>query len=118
MGIFGDLTEKVFDQAEDVNKAATPEMKEANAVAAGNAMSEEDLKAMLASKAAAKGQKYNWETSIADLMRLVDMDPSFENRKALASELGYTGELNGSAEMNIWLHKQVMGKLARGGKSA
>ncbi|MEM8696667.1 MAG: DUF3597 domain-containing protein [Pseudomonadota bacterium] len=115
MGIFGELTDKVFKQAAEVNESASPEMKAKNAAATGKAMSEEELKAVLAKKAAAKGQKYNWETSIADLMRLVDMDPSLDNRKKLASELGYEGELNGSAEMNIWLHARVMEKLAQGG---
>jgi hypothetical protein len=68
-------------------------------------------------QAEAKGQKLNWKTSIADLMRLLDLDPSLDNRKELAQELGYKGEQNGSADMNIWLHKQVMDKLAAtGGK--
>ena len=48
-------------------------------------------------------------------MRLLDLDPSLDNRKELASELGYTGALDGSAEMNIWLHRQVMAKLGEQG---
>ena len=66
--------------------------------------------------AAKKGAASNYDNSIVDLMKLLDLDSSLDNRKTLASELGYTGALDGSAEMNIWLHKQVMASLAnRGG---
>ena len=59
----------------------------------------------------------NYKTSIVDLMKLLDLDSSLDNRKELATELGYTGEKDGSAEMNIWLHKEVMRQLAaHGGK--
>jgi hypothetical protein len=59
----------------------------------------------------------NYKTSIVDLMKLLGIDSSLDNRKELARELGYTGELNGSAEMNIWLHKATMKQLAaHGGK--
>ena len=57
----------------------------------------------------------NYKTSIVDLMKLLGIDSSLENRKELAQELGYTGELNGSAEMNIWLHKATMKQLAANG---
>ena len=56
-----------------------------------------------------------WKTSIVDLMKLLNLDSSLAARRQLARELGYTGPLNGSAKMNIWLHKQVMTKLAEGG---
>jgi hypothetical protein len=59
--------------------------------------------------------EYNWKVSIVDLMKLLNLDSSLGARKQLAQELGYKGELNGSAEMNIWLHKQVMTKLAESG---
>ena len=59
----------------------------------------------------------NYKTSIVDLMKLLGIDSSLDNRKELATELGYTGEKDGSAEMNIWLHKEVMRQLtAHGGK--
>ena len=62
-------------------------------------------------------QKLNWRTSIVDLMKLVGMESSLQERKELADELGYTGDKNDSAAMNIWLHKQVMKKLQdNGGK--
>ena len=78
-------------------------------------VSEVDVEAVLTQKAAAKGETLNWKTSIVDLMKLLDLDPSLSNRKELADELGYTGEKDGSAEMNIWLHKAVMRELAKNG---
>jgi hypothetical protein len=57
----------------------------------------------------------NWRTSIVDLMKLLGIDSSLDNRKELATELGYTGDKDGSAEMNIWLHKAVMKELAKNG---
>jgi len=74
-----------------------------------------DIEAVLIQMAASKHEKLNWQTSIVDLMKLVDLDPSLENRKNLASELGYTGNTQDSASMNIWLHKEVMQKLAASG---
>ena len=75
-----------------------------------------DVEAVLTEKQRAKGgPALNWRTSIADLMRLLDLDPSLENRKALATELGYGGARDGSAEMNIWLHRKVMEGLAANG---
>jgi 3-oxoacyl-ACP reductase-like protein len=57
----------------------------------------------------------NWRSSIVDLMKLLGLDSSLENRKELATELGYTGAKDGSAEMNIWLHKAVMRELEKSG---
>jgi hypothetical protein len=74
-----------------------------------------DIEAVLIQMAASKHEKLNWQTSIVDLMKLVDLDPSLENRKNLAGELGYTGNTQDSASMNIWLHKEVMQKLAASG---
>ncbi|TXI08991.1 MAG: DUF3597 domain-containing protein [Novosphingobium sp.] len=63
----------------------------------------------------AQDKDLNWRTSIVDLMKLLGSDSSLANRKELAQELGYTGALDGSAEMNIWLHKATMRKLAENG---
>ena len=57
----------------------------------------------------------NWRSSIVDLMKLLDLDSSLANRKELATELGYTGAKDGSAEMNIWLHHRVMDELEKSG---
>ena len=77
-----------------------------------------DVEAVLTQIAREKGNPdLNYKTSIVDLMKLLGMDSSLENRKELATELGYQGEKDGSAEMNIWLHKEVMRQLAaHGGK--
>lgn len=74
-----------------------------------------DVEEVLEKLAAEQGQKLNWRSSIVDLMKLLDLDSSLENRKELARELGYTGSTSDSATMNIWLHKQVMRKLAENG---
>jgi len=71
--------------------------------------------AVLSDLAEKNPQKLNWKTSIVDLMKLVGIDSSLENRKELARELGYTADLNDSASMNIWLHKRVMQELEKNG---
>ena len=75
-----------------------------------------DVAAIVDKAAAAhKGEKLEWRTSIVDLMKALDIDSSLAARKDLAKELGYTGDMNDSASMNVWLHKQVMSKLAANG---
>ncbi|KQU48144.1 hypothetical protein ASG67_12450 [Sphingomonas sp. Leaf339] len=75
-----------------------------------------DVEAVLNGIAARKGgADLNWRTSIVDLMKLLDLDSSLANRKELATELGYSGAKDGSAEMNIWLHKAVMRELEKNG---
>ena len=76
-------------------------------------VSQFDVEANLAEMA--QGKDLNWRTSIVDLMKLLGIDSSLANRKELAQELGYTGALDGSAEMNIWLHEATMRKLAQNG---
>ena len=74
-----------------------------------------DVAAIVDKAAAAPGEKLEWRTSIVDLMKALNIDSSLTARKELAKELGYTGDTNDSATMNIWLHKQVMAKLAANG---
>lgn len=74
-----------------------------------------DVQAVLTDMASKNPQKLNWQSSIVDLMKLLDLDSSLAARKELAGELGYTGSTDDSAAMNIWLHKQVMQKLAENG---
>ena len=75
-----------------------------------------DVEQVLEAKLAEKGNPdLNWRSSIVDLMKLLDIDSSLDNRKELATELGYSGDKDGSAEMNIWLHKEVMRKLGENG---
>jgi hypothetical protein len=87
-----------------------------SASAAGSAPAQSvDVAAILDKAVAAKKEKLQWRTSIVDLMKALDVDSSFAARKELATELGYTGDSNDSASMNIWLHKQMMAKLAANG---
>jgi hypothetical protein len=74
-----------------------------------------DVEKVLTDLAAKNGQTLDWRKSIVDLMKLLDLDSSLSARKELAKELGYTGSTDDSASMNIWLHKQVMQKLAANG---
>ena len=75
-----------------------------------------DVVAQLEQRAAANPQKLNWRTSIVDLLKLLDIDSSFNARKELATELGCPPDLMGdSAKMNIWLHKTVLQRIADNG---
>lgn len=76
---------------------------------------EVDVEEMLNAKAKTAGQTLNWRSSIVDLLKLLDLDSSLQARKELATELDYSGDTNDSATMNIWLHRQVMNKLAANG---
>jgi hypothetical protein len=78
-------------------------------------LSNVDVAAVVEKAAASKKEKLNWKTSIVDLMKALDLDSSLAARKELAKELNYTGDTNDSAKMNIWLHQQVMKKLAENG---
>ena len=95
--------------------AASDAASRAAAVSASTRMAEVDVTALLDDMASKNSQKLNWKTSIVDLMKLLDLDSSLGERKELAKELGYNGDMNDSASMNIWLHKQVMNKLAANG---
>ena len=74
-----------------------------------------DVARILDKAVAAHNEKLEWRTSIVDLMKALDIDSSLSARKELAKELGYSGDTNDSASMNVWLHKQVMAKLAANG---
>jgi hypothetical protein len=74
-----------------------------------------DIAAIVDKAAAAAGEKLDWRSSIVDLMKALGLDSSLAARKELAKELNYTGNTNDSAAMNVWLHQQVMAKLAANG---
>jgi 3-oxoacyl-ACP reductase-like protein len=130
MSIFGKIYSAIFGSpasaapapAGATPAAAAPEASVAASAPAATAttaaakpMSRAEVEAMIAGIAGEQGAKYNWKQSIVDLMKLLKLDSSLAARKELAQELGYTGALDGSAEMNVWLHKQVMTKLAESG---
>jgi hypothetical protein len=125
MSVLGNLFNKIFHRNQD---AAQPGTTTAQAGPAGSGTAPQpqtggaaataqrvDIEQVLNDMAAKNPQKLNWRTSIVDLMKLVGMDSSLDERKKLADELGYTGDKNDSATMNIWLHKQVMKKMAENG---
>ena len=118
MSIFGNIMSAIFGS----HAAATPSAGTASGSAPGTAtpaggapMSNVDVEAVLTKLAAESKEKLYWRKSIVDLMKLLKLDSSFSARKELAKELGYSGDTNDSASMNIWLHKQVMQKLAANG---
>ena len=78
-------------------------------------LSQVDVEAVMDKAAKEAGQPLNWRTSIVDLLKALGIDSSLDHRKELAKELGYTGDTNDSAAMNMWLHKRVMQELARNG---
>lgn len=87
----------------------------ASSSSAGAPAASVDVAPILDAAVKSKGEKLEWRTSIVDLMKALDIDSSLSARKELAQELGFTGDSNDSASMNIWLHKQVMSKLAANG---
>jgi hypothetical protein len=117
MSIFSKIKDAIFGKKAVAATPAAPAipMPATEAAPVSVAISEVDVIAHLEEMSAANGQKLNWRSSIVDLMKLVGMESSLQERKDLAMELGYTGELAGSAEMNIWLHKAVMRELAANG---
>jgi Domain of unknown function (DUF3597) len=134
MGLLSNLISKVFSHA-GTNAAVTAAASAAPTAAPSTATTQPaaaptfpaptatpaaparvvDVTAILDGLAAKNAEKLDWKKSIVDLMKLVGMDSSFKARKQLAQELHYTGDPNDSASMNIWLHKQVLGKIAENG---
>jgi hypothetical protein len=109
MSIFGSIMSAIFGHGSaqaSASPTATPSTPAAQTV---------DVAAIVDKAAAAKGEKLAWRTSIVDLMKALGLDSSLTARKQLAKELNYTGDTNDSAAMNVWLHKQMMTKLAANG---
>ncbi len=115
MSIFGTIMNAIFGSKASAAPAGGA-ASGGSAAAPGSAPAQTvDVAPILDKAVAAKKEKLEWRTSIVDLMKALDIDSSLSARKELAKELGYTGDTNDSASMNIWLHKQVMGKLAANG---
>ena len=113
MSIFGSIMGAIFGKGStqaSASPTAAPSTPPAQTV---------DVAAIVdkaaAAKGEAKGEKLAWRTSIVDLMKALDLDSSLSARKQLAKELHYTGNTKDSAKMNVWLHKQIMTKLAANG---
>lgn len=135
MGIFSSIKEKLFGKAEPevaaaetiTAEAVKPVTADVSATAAtptkaGEATPAEskpaaavDVAAIMDAAVKKNGQKLDWRRSIVDMMKALDLDSSLSARKELADELGYTGDKNDSATMNVWLHKALMKALAENG---
>jgi Domain of unknown function (DUF3597) len=112
MGIFSAIKNAIFGAPEAAPSAVSAPAAAAVAAAPSAPV---DIDAILTAAAASVDYPTNWRTSIVDLMKLCGLDSSLGNRKELATELGFTGDMNDSASMNIWLHRQVMNQLAANG---
>ena len=119
MSIFGKIMSAIFGSkagaAPAGGGAATGTGSAGSSSAPAAPAQSVDVAPILDKAVAAKKEKLEWRTSIVDLMKALDIDSSLTARKELAKELGYTGDGNDSASMNMWLHKQVMIKLAANG---
>ena len=125
MSIFGKIMSAIFGTTDNATTASAgaaagqgsaPGSATASSSSAAAAPAQTvDVAPILDKAVAAKKEKLEWRTSIVDLMKALDIDSSLGARKELAKELGYSGDTNDSATMNIWLHKQVMAKLAANG---
>ena len=138
MSIFGNIMSSIFGHAKAQTPRAAPPSADKTptsstggsapavssagsasgspkAGAGASAQPQVDVEAVLVKLASQNKEKLDWQKSIVDLMKLLDLDSSLSARKELAKELNYAGDMNDSARMNVWLHKQVMVKLAENG---
>ena len=119
MSIFGKIMGAIFGTKADAAPAGGGAAPAGTTAGSGGSSAAPaatvDVAPILDAAVKAKGEKLEWRTSIVDLMKALDINSSFSARKELAKELGYTGDSNDSASMNIWLHKQVMTKFAANG---
>ena len=130
MSVFGNIMSAIFGHSSSAAAAPTapaaaatapapaaaaPAAQPAPAPAAVAPAAPVDVAAIMDNLAGQSSEKLDWRRSIVDLMKLLNLDSSLSARKELAQELGYSGDTNDSASMNIWLHKQVMTKLAENG---
>ena len=118
MGIFSKIKNAIFgkDEDEKAPKTTPTGQSQVGTSQVGTAkptpMREVDVEQRLSGMDGA--DRLNWRTSIVDLFKLIGLDPSYENRKELAQELGRT-DYEGSAEDNIWLHKATMREISKNG---
>ena len=115
MGIFSSIMDKIFHHPAAAQAAPTPAQAAPAQVTPATASAQVDVGAVLTKMAADKGGGGNYQSSIVDLLKLLDLDSSLTARKELAQELNVHAGADGSAEENIALHKSVMQKLAENG---
>jgi hypothetical protein len=127
MSIFGSIMSKIFGgneaaaatntapSASTSTSSSAPASASTGSTATAMLAQSVDVDAVLTNLASQNPQQLNWRTSIVDLMKLLSLESSLQARKELAQELHYSGDMNDSATMNVWLHKEVMQKLAENG---
>ncbi|KWV47787.1 hypothetical protein AS156_19305 [Bradyrhizobium macuxiense] len=125
MSVFGSIMGAIFGHGSAQAKTpatattaapeATPTASPAPAAPDAPAPQTVDVAAIVDKAVAATGERLDWRSSIVDLMKALGLDSSLAARKELAKELNYTGDTNNTAAMNVWLHQQVMAKLAANG---
>jgi hypothetical protein len=124
MGIFTTLMNKIFHSSSEASAQSAPEARTADArpadsgggpATAAPRIEAVDVSAILDRMATENKQKLDWRHSIVDLMKLVGIDSSLSARRELAADLQYTGDTGDTAAMNVWLHEEVMKKLAENG---
>jgi hypothetical protein len=128
MSIFGNIMSAIFGGSSSAAAAPAPAAPAASPAQPGPTQAQAvaptpasapgapvDVAAIMDGLAAQSSERLDWRRSIVDLMKLINLDSSLAARKELAQELNYTGDINDSASMNVWLHKQVMIKLAENG---
>jgi hypothetical protein len=123
MSIFGNIMSAIFGSASTAGASPAGSSAPSASTSApasapssgGSATSQVDVEDVLTKLAAKNSEKLDWRRSIVDMMKLLNLDSSLTARKQLAQELHYSGDTNDSASMNVWLHKQVMQKLAENG---
>jgi hypothetical protein len=114
MSVFGTIASAIFGHSSAAGATAARTSSSASSVPA-KPISRAEVEAIIEKIGDAQDEDLDWDRSIVDLMKLLKLDSSATARKQLAQELGYTGALDSSAQMNIWLHDQVMTKLAESG---
>ena len=129
MGVFGNIMSAIFGQSAKAETAARTAAPSTSTAPSGTMTrtgpapegpkvewsAPVDVKAVLLGLAKSKKQKLNYDKSIVDLLKLLELDSSLTARQELAAELGYSGNTKGSSKINVWLHKEVMRQLAANG---
>jgi Domain of unknown function (DUF3597) len=120
MSILGNIVSSIFHHASSPASAApagapSPQSKPATHASTAPTGATVDVAVIMDKLASQSKEKLDWRRSIVDMMKLLNLDSSMSARKHLAEELHYSGNMNDSAAMNVWLHKQVMVKLAENG---
>jgi len=117
MSLLGNIMSTIFGGSAHAATVSADPAAASSAVAGAKPAGTVDVAAVMAELAKKNPEQLDWKRSIVDLMKLVGIESSLKNRKELAKELGFTGDTADTATMNMWLHKQVLAKIAANGGS-